>query len=142
MRGMLLAALLALTPGIGQAAQIYKWVDAQGVTHFDAQPPTGQPTQEINIQQQPSAPATSAPPATVDSRAEQRAIDNQVKRKVADEQARRSENCTVLRTNLAQLRNNPRVREQVEGGVRRLTEEQRQERIVETEKTISEYCDQ
>ncbi|WP_458379581.1 DUF4124 domain-containing protein [Pseudomonas chlororaphis] len=26
-----------------QAGQIYKWVDAQGVTHFDAQPPKAWP---------------------------------------------------------------------------------------------------
>ncbi|WP_148051299.1 DUF4124 domain-containing protein, partial [Pseudomonas brassicacearum] len=32
--------LIALSP-LCMAAQIYKWVDAQGVTHFDALPPQG-----------------------------------------------------------------------------------------------------
>lgn len=43
MRLMFLASglMLALC-GNAMAAQVYKWVDAQGVTHFGAQPPQGQ----------------------------------------------------------------------------------------------------
>ena len=43
MRAFFLAVslLVGLSP-LSMAAQIYKWVDAQGVTHFDAQPPPGQ----------------------------------------------------------------------------------------------------
>lgn len=43
MRMLLLTLLIGLSPWC-MAAQIYKWVDAQGVTHFDAQPPQGQPS--------------------------------------------------------------------------------------------------
>ncbi len=55
MHWMILAAALAIS-ATSQAASIYKWVDAQGVTHFDAQPPTGQPVQEINVQTPPPLP--------------------------------------------------------------------------------------
>ncbi|MET0126386.1 DUF4124 domain-containing protein [Pseudomonas caspiana] len=142
MRCMIFAAMVAAALSVpAHAAQIYKWVDDQGVTHFDAQPPAGRQTQQIEIQKPPAAPAASdASKASIEAQAEQREIDNAVKKKVAQQDARRDEDCKILRTNLAQLQNNPRVREQVEGGLRRLTEDERQGRIAETQKAINDYC--
>ncbi len=141
MRRVIFSALLALAIGnSSQAAQIYKWVDAQGVTHFDAQPPAGQAAQQINTAQPPPGSAPTPPQGDVDGAAQQRAIDKKVKKQIATEEARRKENCTMLRTNLAQLQNNPRVREQVEGETRRLSEDQRQDRISETQKAIEDFC--
>ncbi|KFE46622.1 protein of unknown function [Pseudomonas congelans] len=137
MHWMILAAALAIS-ATSQAASIYKWVDAQGVTHFDAQPPTGQPVQEINVQTPPPA----APPGIPadDGAAQQREIDQKVKSQVKVQEAKRVENCENLRTNLAQLQNNPRVREQVGGVSRRLTDENRKTRIEETNRAIDDYC--
>lgn len=141
MRCIIFAAMVAMTlSATSQAAQIYKWVDDQGVTHFDAQPPAGRPTQQIDIQKAPSPPAPDNLQPTLDAQKEQQAIDNEVKRKVAQEQSKRADDCRILRTNLAQLQNNPRVREQFEGGLRRLSEDERQGRIVETQKAINDYC--
>ena len=39
--------LLALAPTV-MAAQVYKWVDAQGITHFGAQPPEGTNASTVN----------------------------------------------------------------------------------------------
>lgn len=141
MRCMIFAAMITLAlSATSQAAQIYKWVDDQGVTHFDAQPPAGRQTQQIDIQKPPAPPASTPSNPAIDGQAEQRAIDTQVKKKIAQEQSKRAEDCKILRTNLAQLQNNPRVREQVEGGLKRLTEEERQGRITETQKAIEDYC--
>jgi hypothetical protein len=139
---MIIAALTALAlSAAAQAAQIYKWVDDQGVTHFDAQPPAGRQTQQIDIQKPPTAPAASDnSKSAMEAEAEQREINNAVKKKVAQQDARRAEDCKILRTNLAQLQNNPRVREQVEGGLKRLSEDERQGRIAETQKAINDYC--
>ncbi len=42
MRRMILpASLLLALSSFAMAAPIYKWVDAEGVTHFGAQPPHG-----------------------------------------------------------------------------------------------------
>lgn len=141
MRWMTLATALALAVGTatGQAAQIYKWVDAQGVTHFDAQPPAGQSAQEIDIQK-PVAPTAATPAARPDGDQEQQTIDAKVKKQVAAEEARRKEFCDRQRTNLAQLQNNPRVREEVNGEYRRFTEEERQARIAEIRKSIDDTC--
>ncbi|WP_122666657.1 DUF4124 domain-containing protein [Pseudomonas viridiflava] len=142
MRCMIFAVIMAAAFSVpAHAAQIYKWVDDQGVTHFDAQPPAGRQTQQIDIQKPPAAPAASeSSKSAMEAEAEQREINNSVKKKVAQQDARRAEDCKILRTNLAQLQNNPRVREQVEGGLKRLSEDERQGRIAETQKAINDYC--
>ena len=142
MRWMILMAALSIAANASQAAPIYKWVDAQGVTHFDAQPPAGQQAQEINVQKPPpsTAPAASTLPPDLEGAAQQRSIDAKVKSQIKQQEARRAENCETLRTNLAQLRNNPRVREATEDGSRRLSEEDRKSRIEETEKAINDNC--
>ncbi|MBI6853359.1 DUF4124 domain-containing protein [Pseudomonas cichorii] len=138
MRWMILAAALSMAVSTtSQAAPIYKWVDAQGVTHFDAQPPAGQQVEEINVQKPPPAPAAST---ASEPDPQQQDIDAKVKKQVRAQEARMADNCEVLRTNLAQLQNNPRVREQTEGGTKRLTDDERKARVAETQRTIAEYC--
>lgn len=132
--------LLALCGNV-MAAQVYKWVDAQGVTHFGAQPPQGQQVETVNTV---TAPAKSAaipqPPAQEEADADQSSIDRKVKQQVAAQEAERKRYCESMRTNLAQLQNNPRVRVEDNGETRRLTEEERQSRINETRDKIAENC--
>lgn len=135
----LAAALFFTVSATSQAGQIYKWVDAQGQTHFDAQPPAGQPTQQIDVQKAPPAPPRPSP-AAGSVQGDQKAIESKVKKQIAVQETKRAKYCEDVRTNLVQLQNNPRLREEVNGDVRRLTEEERQTRIAETQKTISENC--
>ncbi|WP_212626556.1 DUF4124 domain-containing protein [Pseudomonas sp. PP3] len=134
-----IAGLLVAISPLSMAAQVYKWVDAQGVTHFDAQPPQGQPATTIVT----PASSVSKPPAPTASGAigDQQAIDKSVKKQVARQQAELKVFCEQARTNLAQLQNNPRIREEVEGELRRLDDAQRQERIGETQKQIAQNCE-
>lgn len=136
---LLAASLLLALSSSAMAGQIYKWVDAQGQTHFDAQPPQGQDVTKIAPAPAPPATAPKPAPATAPNAA-QDAADTQVKKQVAEQEVKLKAFCDSSRTNLAQLRNNPRVRENVEGELRRMTEEQRQTRITEMEKTIKQYC--
>jgi molecular chaperone DnaK (HSP70) len=136
---ILVAALTLALSSVSQAAQIYKWVDAQGVTHFDAQPPAGQQVQEIDVQKPPPPPPPSAKPAT-DPNASQKAADDKVRKQVVEQEARRKEICDTLRTNLAQLQINSRVRLQVGSEVRRMTEEERQQQLTQTKKALDESC--
>ncbi|MDZ5432660.1 DUF4124 domain-containing protein [Pseudomonas fluorescens] len=139
MRATFLTAglLIGLSP-LSMAAQIYKWIDAQGITHFDAKPPSGQPATVV-VTPSPSAarPAASLNSGTI---GDQQAIDKSVKKQVAEQQTELKTFCEQVRTNLAQLRNNPRLREEVEGELRRLDDTQRQERIGETQKQIADNC--
>ncbi|MBV4456652.1 DUF4124 domain-containing protein [Pseudomonas sp. COR58] len=137
MRTLIASLLIGLSPWC-MAGQIYTWVDAQGVTHFDARPPQGQPSTTV---QTPSPPAPKPAPMQGNSAVgDQKSIDEKVKKQVAEQQTQLNAFCEQARTNLAQLQNNPRLREEVEGEVRRLNEEQRQERIAETQKQIKENC--
>jgi hypothetical protein len=146
MRRMIItSSLLLAMSATAMASQVYKWVDAQGVTHFSAQPPQGQQATSVNTALPPPKPAEPAEPKaapTFESIAdpEQAAIDAKVKKEVAAKEAERKKYCADVRTNLAQLENNPRLRTKVDGEVRRLTEEERQQRISDAKKSISENC--
>ena len=139
MRTFFLAIGLLLGMGpLCMAGQIYKWVDAQGVTHFGAQPPQGQEATSVIT---PSVPAGKPPtPPRSDAIGDQQAIDKTVKQQVAEQQAQLKVFCEQARTNLAQLQNNPRIREEIDGEMRRLTDETRQERITEAQKQIEQNC--
>lgn len=143
MRHMILTGSLMLAlSATAIASQVYKWVDAQGVTHFSAQPPQGQPATAINTSAPPprQAPAEPAPSVEELLDPEQAAIDKKVKEQVAAQEAERKQYCASARTNLAQLENNPRLRIEDEGEVRRIDENERQERITELKKSIAENC--
>jgi hypothetical protein len=133
-----IAGLMVALSSPSMAAQVYKWVDAQGVTHFDSQPPPGLPATTIVT---PAPPPGKLPaPAQNGTIGDQQAIDKSVKKQVAEQQAELNVFCEQARTNLAQLQNNPRLREEVEGQMRRLDDEQRQARINETQKQIADNC--
>jgi len=139
----LVASLMLVSMGSLHAAQVYKWVDSNGVTHFDAKPPIGQAATPIDTH----APPPSSPPKNaegdnddVDNDPEQKAADAKVKEQVAEEAEKTKDFCDQARTNLAQLNNNPRVRQEVDGELRRLTEQERQTQISDTRKAIAEQC--
>lgn len=143
MRSTILAgSLLLALSGSVMAGQIYKWVDAQGVTHFGAQPPQGQAVETLNTAAPPPKTASAEPAeAQATGETEQRDIERQVKKQMVAQEAQRQQYCTSLRTNLAQLQNNPRVRVEEDGEVRRLNEEERQARIAEARQKIADTCD-
>ena len=145
MRRMILTGSLALALcSTAMAGQIYKWQDAQGQVHFGSQPPEGVQASVVSSYGAPSKPAPSKTPATAPeptaSDASQEEIDAKVKRDVAAEEVKLKQYCSDLRTNLAQLENNPRVRVEENGETRRLSEEERQARISEAQKAIKENC--
>ena len=139
-RSLIASALIVLMSTPAMAAQVYKWVDAQGVTHFGAQPPEGQQATSVNTTIAPAPAAIPAKLPQVGIDEEQQAIDEKVKKEVAAKEAERKKYCETVRTNLAQLENNPRLREEVNGEVRRVDEDERQKRIAETKKAIAENC--
>ena len=144
-RMMITSSLLLAMSATAMASQVYKWVDAQGVTHFSAQPPQGQDATSVNTAAPPPKPAVAeekkaAPTFESIADPEQAAIDEKVKQDIATKEVERKKYCADVRTNLSQLENNPRVRTEVDGEVRRLSEEERQSRISEAQKAIAENC--
>jgi hypothetical protein len=132
------ASLLIGLSSLCMAGQIYTWIDGQGVTHFDAQPPQGQEATIVVTPALPTGKPTAPPRRSVIG--DQQAIDNTVKKQVAEQQAQLKTFCEQARNNLAQLQNNPRLREDIDGEMRRLTDQQRQERITEVQRQIKDNC--
>lgn len=143
-RIILTSSLLLALSATAMASQVYKWVDAQGVTHFGSQPPQGQEATSINTSAAPpkaaEQEAESIPTFESIADPEQAAFDKKAKEEVAAKEAERKKYCEDVRTNLAQLENNPRIRVEEKGEVRRLGEEERQQRITDAKAAIAENC--
>lgn len=134
--------LLLTLPPLAMAGQVYKWTDASGTTHFDAQPPENRPSTVVPLVKPPPAPPPkeSETPVIGPTGPDQQTINRQVRQKVEDQEAKRKDYCTHERTNLAQLQNNPRVSMEVNGQTVRLTEEQRQKQIKDAQTQIAKEC--
>ncbi|OHC11622.1 MAG: glycosyltransferase [Pseudomonadales bacterium GWC1_66_9] len=138
---MILTSLLLTLGTTAMAGQVYTWVDKQGVTHFSEQPPSDQASSTLSTAAPPPRlPAAEKLPPPPSSDPDQEGIERKVKRDIAIQEAKRREYCETIRTNLAQLENNPRLRAQINGEMRRLTEEERQARIAEAKRAIEGSC--
>ncbi len=58
-----LLGVLAVVFASSAAAGIYKWVDANGVTHYSEQPPAGAQAHEVQVSPPPPGPAAGGEPA-------------------------------------------------------------------------------
>lgn len=141
---LILASFLFALSSTALAAPIYTWSDERGVTHYGAQPPQGQSANSVALRHAPSPGPASAPrtpsPAEL-AAAEQEKLDALAKREQTAKEAQRQQHCSELRGALAQLRNSPRVRMEIEGELRRLSEEERQAQIDKTRESLAEHCD-
>lgn len=141
MRRMIFACtvLLALSTN-SHASQIFKWVDGQGNVHFGSQPPEGRPATAVNPHvSQPKI----EPPKPVQAEQEdktQEKFDHEARQKAAKQERERKDYCERIRKDLAQMKANPRVRVEDGGEMRRITEEERQQRMTKSEAAIKENC--
>lgn len=113
--------LLALALAAPAHAQLYKWVDSDGKTHYsDSPPPSNVKTQRLNVKS--SGPGGAAPAATDEKEAaakkpvnqelefrKRRAKQDEAEAKEAAEAKQRSENCTVARQRRQGYEDTPRV---------------------------------
>jgi len=140
-----IAALLLVCSASASAQQIYRWVDEKGSVHFGAQPPPGVDAQPIKAKA-PSPGSVVAPAPNNKAKggvmdAKQQEIELQVQNEVMEQEAERKMFCEQTRTNLAQLRNNPRLSYvDEEGKTHILSDEERQERLDDAEQSVKEFC--
>jgi hypothetical protein len=150
--GLLLLGLSLMIAGThtmaGTSGKIYKWVDQNGETQYtQTPPPAGMQAIEIR-----NAPQPADDPAAERARLQQEteALDERLKEhqeraaraevSAKNEQIRRK-NCINAKKNLSELHEGGNKRYLMpDGEVMRLTEEDRQKRIAETEAQIAEFC--
>jgi len=139
--------LATLLVSVSVHAEIYKWVDENGQTHYSQQPPASGEAQVVDV----------PPPPPIDPDTAQEEVDQLIEQQQAAEEAEqeaqqqaeeeaaqqaiREENCRIARQNLTQYENNPgrRVVDE-EGNVTRLVEEERQQKMLEFQEQIDLYC--
>ncbi len=140
----------------------YTWIDENGVTNYSERDPKNQnavlvspantrfgyqsPTQSrsTNTSQQASLPTgqttttSDTDPASQDADAQMQAERDQVQESIAKVKA---SNCQIGRRNLAKLEAYSRIRVKEKDGTERvLTDEEKQAKINDARKTISENC--
>jgi hypothetical protein len=128
----LVTALLAATPGVA-AEKYYKWVDAQGITHYSSRPPHNQDattvrTTNLKPDAAPATPAGDTVAAAPDAAP-------------AAVPEKSPERCDIGRNNLRTINENPRVRTKTDdGSFRYLEPAEIEEQRQRAEKEIAENC--
>ena len=127
-------------------AALYKWVDADGNTHYTQQPPPGDIEGDI-IKPPPKAKTESALKELDEDQNylqdKQKEREKQAEDKKFEETnvAIRKSNCELGKDKMTRLTTSPRVRDVGEDGfVSRLTEEQRQAKIKQAQEMIDKNC--
>jgi hypothetical protein len=140
-------AAAATTPA---CAQIYKWVDEHGVTHYDASPPpsgASGKTQTLNIPAKSAASESSGQSWAEKDSAFQQRYDKQKAKEAKDEadqkeaQLKRHSACIFAREQLEGILSASSVFHLDDQGNRQyLSDQQREQRVAELRQSVSENC--
>jgi hypothetical protein len=144
MRRPLFALVLLLVAPV-VSAQVYKWVDAKGTTHFSETPPSaGTKYSQVNVaasdgdaasSSSTSAPATDSAPNTSSGSSDQ----NQT---MADTPENRAKLCTQLKGSINTLTGSAPVVEQQNGQQTLLNADQRKQQLDASQSQYQMYCAQ
>jgi uncharacterized membrane protein YqiK len=135
-------------------AQVYKWVDSKGVTHYDEKPPENSKSKEVRLREStPSnkpAPGAAAPAAGAGAGSlqerdrafrQRQAAREEEEAKQANARTQREAECKEARSKLADLRQTPRLYDMNEKGERVfLSDKQRDETIAAREQEYNQFC--
>ncbi len=146
----LLAVAVALIVASAQAqAQVYRWVDENGVTIYSQTRPTTGDAVEIITATPPPSREEATPAKRLDDQIQESAEKNdqaesdELKKEYEAEQARiKKENCQSATYNLKMYQTiGNRIVKLPNGSYKRYTEEERQAKINESEEQIKKFCE-
>lgn len=128
-------------------AEVYKWIDDEGQTHFTQLPPAQYEADIIQTRPGPKVEPAQSQQA-VDTMIEQQANDEkrqqqnrQQQRQEAEKAKAKSKNCDLAKNNLTQYQNNPRGRSKnAAGEYIRVDEDDRQSKMKQLKQDIKKYC--
>jgi hypothetical protein len=131
---------------IPATAQVYKWVDETGVTHYGERPPQGKKAQEVeqHLANPAPAPGTAAQPGWKEQDLEfrRRRIEaEQAEAKNKQREASQGQACNQARDQLAQMKAARRLYRLDEKGERVFqSDDERNASIARLEQAVSERC--
>ena len=143
-----IAISLAVAAPDALAEAVYKWTDAEGVTHFSALPPEGQAAEQVTVEAPPPSEAQAgeeAQDATAgDGRPKDPAegLEGPSPEEIARQEEQRKRNCETAKRNLETLKTrvHVRVRDEETGEDRYLTPEEHAKWQKDSTLRIEEYC--
>lgn len=141
----LMSGLGVLLITTGTHAEMYKWVDEQGVTQYTEKPPPDRlDVERLNIQVAPANEDAinklNLQIKQADQLREDRLKAAEEKRLLAEEQALKEENCRRSRARLASYSVPNALIAQQDGSRIRVDEETRQRELATSREMIEKYC--
>ena len=135
---------LACAAGLANAQQIYKWKDANGVTHFSQSPPaTGTRFTKMHLNSEPEVTSNPAPSAPADDSEPATSTPRQAANAggTADTPANRAELCKQLDSNIALLQGKQPVVTGGSGGKQELMgDDARKQQLATARAQQTQYC--
>ncbi len=146
MRARAAAVLFAALAAASAGAQVYKWVDDKGRTHYGEKPPDGVKATEVGVSS-PTGTVTAPQPNMQNVRERELELRNQRLDREQKEQARqreaagREQRCAAARRQLSTLQEQIRVYDRNEKGERVYLEDRdRPAAIAAQQKKVDENC--
>lgn len=144
MKYLIITSLLMLFSTSALCQKIYKWTDANGVTHYSSQPHENAAEFRVGTAvpepaTEPSAAATPEQPAAEPEPAP--AADEQPTYSEREIRAEERRVCEQARRNVATIESRPRIRESgPDGEIRYLSDEERQAKLDQSQTLVDKYC--
>lgn len=139
------AAALALAASAG--AQVYKWKDSNGITHYSDAPPVGTTYQKVQVNTNVATPVTPAPisgnSANTNSGSQAAAQPASASTApVRDTPDNRAKLCKQLDSNITLLNgSSPVLSKSNDGPPQNLTDAQRKQALASAQSKKKQYCD-
>jgi len=144
MRRLPIALVLLLVAPLA-TAQVYKWTDAQGTTHFSETPPPGNTKySQVTVAtgtEAPASPGGSAASASTSSSSTGSSQSSSDNTQMPDTPENRAKLCASLKANIATLQGSGPVVMQGTGGQQQLLNaDQRKQQLDAGQSTYQQYC--
>jgi len=144
MRRLSIALALLLVAPLA-CAQVYKWTDAHGTTHYsESPPPIGTKYNQVSVNTGTSSPAGASTAATSNSStaSSQNSNNSAPQAPVEDTPENRAKLCNSLKTNIGTLQGSGPVVMNNGGQQQVLNADQRKQQLDASQSQYSQYCNQ
>lgn len=138
-----LLVLVLFFSATSYAAGIQKWTDENGQIHYGDSPPAKIKSESVRVSRPPSNPGKALPRFTGSKDEDSTTASNTPQKNEPPEPSAEeaSELCAKAEKDLATLNGSARIRLQTSDGTSRLlTQEERDQRKVQTEEDIKRFC--
>ncbi|MEO6968113.1 MAG: DUF4124 domain-containing protein [Rhodanobacteraceae bacterium] len=140
MSAVFAVAALALAASAANA-QVYKWKDASGTTHYSDQPPAGAKYEKVQVNSNVSTPVTapSSAAATADA-STAAAKPAPAAGKVTDTPGNRAKLCNDLGSNIALLNSQQPLTIGDSGAQKSISDDERRQQLATAQAQQKQYC--